>query len=109
MIVLRKFGFVSLLCLPPCCSKFSATGNETSGDLGRNYIVVVTILSPLFKSDGYKMADRVFEKHIQFEENFYFCFVQSRYMFWLNSLRALVKEFRNNLDNGDSLKLTSNM
>ena len=78
MIVLRKFGFVSLLCLPPCCSKFSATGNETSGDLGRNYIVVVTILSPLFKSDGYKMADRVFEKHIQFEENFYFCFVQSR-------------------------------
>lgn len=102
MIILRRSGFVSTLCLPSCCLKFSATGSETSGDL-------VTSLSSLFKSDGYKMADRVFEKHIQFEENFFFCFVQSRYMFWLNSLRALVKEFRNNLDNGDSLKLTSNM
>ena len=47
--------------LPPYCSKFSVTGNETSGDLEHSCSVVVTSLSSLFKSDGYKMADGVFE------------------------------------------------
>ena len=39
----------------------SATGNETSRDLECSYIVEVTSLSSLFKSDVYKMADRKFE------------------------------------------------
>ena len=47
--------------LPPNCSKFSVTGNEMSGDLEHSYSVVVTSLSSLFKSDGYKMADGMFE------------------------------------------------